>query len=77
MKAHAIDRKKKFICPTCHTHLKQRISTIAFSLAAIGFTGYLTLFTDFKYSFAVLLIVLASMFFLLYYGLIFKMEENV
>ena len=76
MQAHTNRWKNKFICPACHTHLKQRWSTIVFSLLGIGFTGYLTLFTDFKYSFVVLLIILSCMFFLLYFGLIFKPEED-
>ena len=76
MKAHAKGWKNKFICPTCQAHLKQRWSTIVFSLVAVGITGYLTFFTDFKYSFITLLVVLASMFFLLYFGFVFKAEEN-
>ena len=76
IEAHEKGWQNKFVCPVCHVRLKQRWSTIVFSLLAIGFTGYLTLFTDFKYSFIVLLVVIASIFFLLYSGLIFKVEEN-
>lgn len=76
VEAHGECWENKFDCPACHVRLKQRWSTIVFSLLAIGFTGYLTLFTDFTYSLIVLLVVIASMFFLLYFGLVFKVEEN-
>ena len=68
--------KNEFVCPACHARLKQRWSTIVFSLVAVGFTGYLTFFTDFEYSYLVLGFVIACMFFLLYFGLIFKVEGN-
>ena len=74
--AHKNGWKNKFVCPACHARLKQRWSTIAYGLVAIGFTSYLTFFTDFEYSFLVLVVVLACMFFLLYFGYIFKMVEN-
>ena len=77
IEAHEKGWKNKFVCPACNVRLKQRWSTIVCSLLAVGFTGFLTLFTDFKYSFIVLLVVIVSMFFLLYFGFIFKVEENV
>ena len=76
IEAHEKGWKNKFVCPACQVRLKQRWSTIIFALVALGFTGYLTFFTNFEYSFLILLIVLASMFFLLYSGVIFKVEEN-
>ena len=74
--AHVKKWKNKFICPSCRAHLTQRWSTMIYSWVAIGLTGYLTLFTDFKYSFLVLIFVILSMFLLVYFGLIFKAETN-
>jgi RNA polymerase subunit RPABC4/transcription elongation factor Spt4 len=73
-KAHAKKWTNQFTCPSCHTPLTQRWSTMVYAWLGFGFSVYLVLFTDFEYSVWIFVAVMLGVFLLLYFGLIFKVK---